>query len=101
MVSSKELISLRYMIVVRQRRNVCGWQALINLSVKHLADEKKTTLTAIIGKLQSLMGVWGGPNSVCVEMPGENVRQIYQYLDEGRVPSYLALDEFRKALFAV
>ena len=70
MVSSKELISLRYMIVVRQRRNVCGWQALINLSVKHLADEKKTTLTAIIGKLQSLMGVREGPSVFLWKYPG-------------------------------
>ena len=89
------------MIVVRQRRNVCGWQALINLSVKHLADEKKTTLTAIIGKLQSLMGVREGPDSVLVEMPGEHVRQIYQYLGGGRVQARLALNEFRKALFKV
>ena len=75
--------------------------ANVALLVKHLADKKKTTLTDITGKLQPLMGVREGPNSVLVEMPGENVRQIYQYLDEGRVPSYLALDEFRKALFKV
>ena len=75
--------------------------ANVALLVKHLADEKKTTLTAITGKLQSLMGVREGPNSVLVEMPGEQVRQIYQYLEEGRVPERLALDEFRKALFAV
>lgn len=75
--------------------------ANIALLVMHLADGKKTTLTAIIGKLQSLMGVREGPDSVLVEMPGEHVRQIYQYLEEGRVPARLVLDEFRKALFKV
>lgn len=75
--------------------------ANVALLVKHLADEKKTALTDIIGKLQSLMGVREGPDSVLVEMPGEHVRQIYQYLEEGRVPARLPLDEFRKELFAM
>lgn len=47
------------------------------------------------------MGVREGPDSVLVEMPGEHVRQIYQYLEEGRVPARLPLDEFRKELFAM
>lgn len=89
------------MLRAKDAKFVFGWQALTNLSVKRLADEKKTTLTAIIGTLQSLMGVREGPNSVLVEMPGEQVRQIYQYLEGGRVPARLALDEFLKALFKV
>ena len=75
--------------------------ANVALLVKHLADEKKTTLTDIIGTLQSLMGVREGPNSVYVEKPREYVRQLYRYLEKGRVPEHLNLDEFRKALFAV
>ena len=75
--------------------------ANVALLVKRLADGKKTTLTDIIGTLQSLMGVREGPDSVLVEMPGEHVRQIYQYLEEGRVPARLPLDEFRKELFAM
>ena len=89
------------MLRAKDAKFVFGWQALTNLSVKRLADGKKTTLTDIIGTLQSLMGVRKGPNSVLVERPGEQVRQIYQYLEEERVPAYLALDEFRKALFKV
>lgn len=73
----------------------------IALLVKHLADEKKTTLTDIFGTLQSLMGTRKDEKSFLVEVPKPAVQEIYRYLAQGRGPARLDLDEFRKALFAV
>ena len=100
--AAMELISLRHMIVARQRRNVCVWVASNHQSFSEAPCGREEDNADCHHRKASVPdGRVGRPISVLVEIPGENVRQIYQYLDEERVPVRLALDEFRKALFAV